>query len=61
MKKTERPGIYKEVDGIVLNKDDVGLKAYKKRKELDRNRDKKIDSLQSELSEIKELLKQLMK
>jgi len=64
MEKTEVPGIYKERDGILINKDNDALAAYKKRM----RKEKAIDEMQDELSElkndmkeIKELLKGLVK
>lgn len=63
-KKTEVPGIYKVSEGILINKDNEGLKAYK----LNKQRLKSIDTLQedmksmkSDMKEIKELLKGLVK
>ena len=62
--KTEVPGIYKVREGILINKDKEGLLAYKKQKE----RLKSIDTLQndmkdlkSEMQEIKEILKGLVR
>jgi hypothetical protein len=55
-KKTEIPGIYKRSEGVLINKDNDALKAYK------------LDELQTEVStlkenmqEIKSLLLQLVK
>lgn len=59
MQKTNVPGIYKVCDGILINKDDEGLKAYKTKKNKDRKlfeMESKIDKFEKELSEIKELL-----
>lgn len=62
--KTDVPGIYKVSEGILINKDNEALLAYKRRK----NRDRKVDTLEDELSsikqemsEIKQLLKGLVK
>jgi hypothetical protein len=62
--KTEVPGIYKECEGVLINKDDDGLVAYKKLK----SQSKKIatfendlKSLKNDMAEIKELLKGLVK
>ena len=64
MEKTEAPGIYKQRDGILINKDNEALSAYKKRL----RREKSIDIMQTEMAElkndiqeIKELLKGLVK
>lgn len=63
-KKTEIPGIYKRSEGVLINKDNDALKAYKNR----RLREKRLDDLQDEVStlkddmkEIKSLLLQLVK
>jgi hypothetical protein len=63
-RKTEIPGIYKVSEGVLINKDNNALKAYKKRKMKDRKLEtieKDMDNIKSELSEIKELLKGLVK
>jgi hypothetical protein len=64
MEKTEVPGIYKERDGILINRDNKALAAYKKRMK----KEKAIDDMQIEmaelkndLQEIKDLLKGLVK
>ena len=63
MKKTEVQGIYKERDGILINKDNEGLAAYKKQK-LQANRLNKLEdaleSTQKDLSEIKSLLQEVL-
>lgn len=48
-KKTIIPGIYKVTEGILINKDNDALKAYKARK----NKDKQIEKLQCEITEMK--------
>jgi hypothetical protein len=62
--KTAVPGIYKVTEGILINKDNEALEAYKKRK----GRDKKLDALEEEIltirddmAEIKLLLRGLVK
>lgn len=62
--KTAVPGIYKVTEGILINKDNEALEAYKKRK----SRDKKLDALEEEIltirddmAEIKLLLRGLVK
>ena len=62
--KTEVPGLYKVSEGILINKDKESLAAYKRNKQ----RMKAIDTLQeemqtvkSDLEEIKNLLRRLVK
>ena len=62
--KTAVPGIYKVTEGILINKDNEALEAYRKRK----GRDKKLDALEEEIltirddmAEIKLLLRGLVK
>jgi hypothetical protein len=62
--KTAVPGIYKVTEGILINKDNEALEAYRKRK----SRDKKLDALEEEIltirddmAEIKLLLRGLVK
>lgn len=62
--KTDIPGIVKVGEGILINTDNDSLKAYKARKLRDRKLDEldnSIASMKNELSEIKELLKGLVK
>lgn len=54
--KTEIPGIYKDGEGVLINKDNDALKAYKARK----SRDRKLDDLELEMKEIKDLLLKLL-
>ena len=64
MAKTEYPGIYKEREGVLINKDNDALTAYKKMKQRQINIQslkKDVDDLKSDISEIKELLKGLAK
>lgn len=49
VKKTAIPGIYKVSEGILINKDNDGLRAYKARKEKDRQ----IEQVQAEVTELK--------
>lgn len=65
--KTEVSGIYKVCDGILINKDNEALSAYKRRKQREENI-KDISSIKEELSDlktdikdIKELLRSLVK
>lgn len=64
MRKTEAPGIYKVSEGVLINKDNEALQAYKIR----RDKEKKLKMMEQELSvikndmqEIKELLRGLVK
>lgn len=62
--KTEIPGIVKVGEGMLINTDNDSLKAYKARKVREKKideLDKSIECMKSELSEIKELLKGLVK
>lgn len=56
MKKTEIPGIYKVSEGVLINKDNEALRAYKVRK----HKESRIDKLEQDISEIKLLLKELL-
>lgn len=56
MKKTEIPGIYKVSEGVLINKDNEALKAYKLRKQ----KEARIDKLEDDVSEIKAMLKELL-
>jgi hypothetical protein len=62
--KTDVAGYYKTPVGSVICKDDEGLSAYKKQKAKNaqlNNMKNDIDQLKSDMSEIKELLKGLVK
>lgn len=61
--KTEVPGFYKAGEGIVINKDNDALLAYKKRKQKERRIEEvreEVNALKSDISEIKEMMKQLL-
>lgn len=62
--KTDIPGIFKTKEGFLLNKDNDSLTAYKKKKEQAKNV-KKMENdfkeIKSEIQEIKELLRGLVK
>ena len=70
MQKTKIPGVYKVAEGILINKDTEALDKYKKRREMKRRTEQqintleekvsKIDKLESDLEEIKSLLKKLV-
>lgn len=62
--KTEIPGIVKVGEGMLINTDNDSLKAYKARKVREKKideLDKSLECMKNELSEIKELLKGLVK
>jgi hypothetical protein len=62
--KTEVPGIYKVSEGVLINKDEEGLRAYKMKKEKDRRLqrlEEDFNSVRNDLNEIKELLRGLVK
>lgn len=62
--KTEVPGIYKVREGILINTDNQALSAYKNKKRREQridNMHEDINNLKNDLSEIKELLKGLVK
>lgn len=70
MRKTEIPGVYKVEEGILVNKDAEALIKYKKKRDVMRRTERqintleqkvsKIDKLESDLEEIKSLLKKLV-
>lgn len=63
-RKTEVPGIYKVSEGVLINKDEEGLRAYKLRKEKDRRIEKleeDFNDVKNDLKEIKEFLRGLVK
>lgn len=62
-KKTERPGLVKVVEGVVLNTDKEALQAYKKRKQKMNQIDElenDVAGLKSDVNEIKQMLKELL-
>lgn len=62
--KTSVPGFYKVDDSVVINKDNDALKAYKARKEKERlikDVQVQLDVLKTDMYEIKQLLKGLIK
>lgn len=62
--KTDVPGIYKSSEGFLINKDNNALKAYKNRKKKEQTvlvLEKEVTELKSDIKEIKELLKGLIK
>ena len=64
MKQTEVPGYYKASEGVIVNRDGDSLKAYKLQKMKNaqiNSMEEKINKLESDISEIKELLKGLVK
>lgn len=60
--KTEVPGVYKVTDGVLINKDNEALKAYKLKKQKDRKIneiEEVVVSLRDDINEIKQILKGL--
>ena len=62
--KTEVPGFYKVDEGVVINKDNTALKAYKIQK-AEKARlvqlEQDVSSMKSDLEEIKDLLRKVIK
>jgi hypothetical protein len=64
MQKTDVHGIYKERDGVLINKDDEGLFAYKRRKQQLKKMDfleTEINTLKTDIAEMKEMMKEMIK
>lgn len=62
--KTEIPGLYKVDESLVINKDDIGLKNYKKIKARSARVDRvqeELKTLKNDINEIKEILRGLVK
>lgn len=62
--KTEEPGLYRSSDGVLINKDNQALRAYKQKKiEMKKISDleKTVTDMKGDLEEIKNLLKGLAK
>ena len=62
-KKTAIPGIYKVTEGILINKDNDALRAYKARKKKDRLIEEvqnEVNELRKDISDIKNLLFELL-
>lgn len=63
MDKTDVKGIYKESEGILLNKDNTALQQYKANRAQNsklNNLEGEVSDLKSDISEIKELLKKVL-
>lgn len=62
--KTDIPGVYKSGEGVLINKDNEALRAYRHQK-MQRNKYNELEDemkvIKSDLHEIKELLKGLVK
>lgn len=59
-RKTEVPGIYKAEEGVLINKDNLALQAYKNRKNRERRLykvEEDLTSLKTDISELKDLMK----
>jgi hypothetical protein len=62
LRKTDVPGIYKEKDGVLINKDNTALNNYKKRKAKDLKiniMEEDMKELKNDILEIKELLQKV--
>lgn len=62
--KTDIPGIYRSPEGFLINKDINALAAYKARKKRDTELDEikqDVSALKDDMSEIKEMLKKVLK
>lgn len=63
MDATDRHGIYRTEDGILLNTDTLALSAYKKQKRIFKEmneRNERIDRMEDDINEIKGLLSDLL-
>lgn len=63
MDKTDVNGIYKESEGILLNKDNTALQQYKANRAQNsklNNLEREVSGLKNDISEIKELLKKVL-
>jgi uncharacterized protein YydD (DUF2326 family) len=59
--KTEVEGIVRDVtNGALLNKDNAGLEAYRKAKKKTHEMDSRVNRIESDISEIKNLLLKLI-
>ena len=62
--RTDVPGIYKTPEGFLINKDNNALAAYKAKRSRENELSKlkeDVSNMQNDLTEIKELLKGLVK
>ncbi len=66
MRKTEVPGIYKESQGILINRDSDSLRKYRERREMRKKKEEQINTLTEsverltkDMEEIKSILKSL--
>lgn len=61
--KTDVPGIYKDGEGVLINKDNEALRAYRFQKNQRHKQvelEEEVKSIKSDIEEIKELLKGLV-
>ena len=64
MEKTDIPGIYKSSEGVLINRDNEALKAYKERKKKEKRfelLEQTVTNIKNDLEEIKTLLRGLQK
>lgn len=60
MKKVEgHGGLYRDNNGVIVNMDSESYSKYKTRKLIDKNKSSKIDSIERELEETKEELREI--
>jgi len=62
-KKTAIPGIYKVTEGVLINKDNDALRAYKARKKKDRQIEEvknEVNEMRKDISDIKGLLFEIL-
>lgn len=59
MQKTEVPGIYKKSEGVLVNADNDALLKYKRRRDSVREKDNKINNLESKVDHLTQELEQL--
>jgi hypothetical protein len=62
-KKTAIPGIYKVTEGVLINKDNNALRAYKARKKKDRQIEEvknEVNEMRKDISDIKGLLFEIL-
>ncbi len=60
MKKVEgHGGLYRDSNGAIVNMDSESYSKYKTKKLIDRNKSSKIDSIEKELEETKEELREI--
>lgn len=59
MGKTEVPGIYKDSKGVLINKDNDALSKYKMKRNMIRQKDNRINTMESEIRKLSENMEQI--